>query len=1052
MKRWLRRFYKKGTGRAVQPQDESLADPRSSAVLHTEEEQLIKDDGVFDPTYYLERNPDVAEAQVDPLKHFCEFGWRERRDPSPFFSVTRYLDANLDVLNAEVNPLLHYILHGEKEGRSPSDCVSLPHIRLHLDDDPTVSTLGNFQKQRRSLALTPHPQIDLEWLMKTVPRALDEEDPLKWFLTQGWKLGLGSNGFSDRHDQERISSAALRSPDVNAFFRRSLEIMGVPAIPQRPGQRIIPKMHSVIVEDFPLPRFTTLDSLAVFVFLDDAPVSRTELFEALADLKIDLDLTIATNLDHKALPDWINRSKIIPLDSEQLYVALQASRNHDVWLFLDNRFDQASPASYWKWRSRLHNLIGSPRHLYEAVSNFARCSKKARLIPFDCSPIPESWVITPELWRELTGYVRVVPELLARIDSALRDPCPSGNEPALNNSLRGATEDLDAFKALIVRDLSISTHEVRFFQSQMPFSLRSVFHHHRPYLSKKSRSSYQDYKNRQGNARACVYTAIIGNYDNLKAPEFVEPDVDYICFSDGPIRAHPIWTVVRIRYFHIDPTRTARFVKLNPHKLLPQYEICIWADANILLRKPLRPLIEELGPDAPLLFLKHPRRECVYEEAEACKVLGNEADDALDRQCLRYRTLGIPENCGLYETNFFIVDTSNHETRLFFETWWSELQKESRRDQLALAFVKFTTGIEPNYLFDGVFCTRDNSTFALFSHGCRRNGYFEDPEFLNQIQSFQLQPTAQTWKQRNEPYIKPPLPGRPPAAVVICIHNSYEAVRECIESVIATFLPEDKLVIVDDASNDEQILAYLSDLQTNRGTRVSLLRNEENLGYTKSANLGMRAATTEFLVLLNSDAVVPMRWLDKIFNALYSHPDVGVVGPMSNAASYQSLPDIAGTKDQTAVNDFPCGQDLDSINQLCVDLSNEIVQYPLVPLVHGFCLAIKNEVFERIGYFDEELFPFGYGEENDFCLRAGEAGFDLMLANDLFVFHHKSQSFSDPLRRMELMRDGSIALETKHGRDQVRDSVRIMKHHPCLQQIRRRFTEECDSRASPLNP
>ncbi|MGT2480469.1 hypothetical protein ACU4GR_20215 [Methylobacterium oryzae CBMB20] len=72
----------------------------------------------FDPAYYLDRNPDVREAGLDPLQHFLEHGWKEGRDPSAGFSITGYLAANPDVAASEQNPLLHFLQNGLAEGRS----------------------------------------------------------------------------------------------------------------------------------------------------------------------------------------------------------------------------------------------------------------------------------------------------------------------------------------------------------------------------------------------------------------------------------------------------------------------------------------------------------------------------------------------------------------------------------------------------------------------------------------------------------------------------------------------------------------------------------------------------------------------------------------------------------------------------------------------------------------------------------------------------------------------------------------------------------------------
>lgn len=72
---------------------------------------------LFDRQYYLESNPDVAEAAVDPFYHFMNFGWREGRSPSVRFNVGRYLSDNEDVSQSGLNPLDHYVRHGFLEGR-----------------------------------------------------------------------------------------------------------------------------------------------------------------------------------------------------------------------------------------------------------------------------------------------------------------------------------------------------------------------------------------------------------------------------------------------------------------------------------------------------------------------------------------------------------------------------------------------------------------------------------------------------------------------------------------------------------------------------------------------------------------------------------------------------------------------------------------------------------------------------------------------------------------------------------------------------------------------
>ena len=75
-------------------------------------------DALFDTRYYLAQNPDVAAAHVDPLLHYEQYGWHEGRDPSMQFSTAKYLAAYSDVKAAGLDPLLHYVEYGHSEGRT----------------------------------------------------------------------------------------------------------------------------------------------------------------------------------------------------------------------------------------------------------------------------------------------------------------------------------------------------------------------------------------------------------------------------------------------------------------------------------------------------------------------------------------------------------------------------------------------------------------------------------------------------------------------------------------------------------------------------------------------------------------------------------------------------------------------------------------------------------------------------------------------------------------------------------------------------------------------
>lgn len=186
------------------------------------------------------------------------------------------------------------------------------------------------------------------------------------------------------------------------------------------------------------------------------------------------------------------------------------------------------------------------------------------------------------------------------------------------------------------------------------------------------------------------YTAILGEYDNLLLPSRIDPDIDYVCFTDRPRNTYGVWQMRSAPYRHHDPTRVARYVKMHPHELFPDHDIAVWLDANIILKGDVRRYIEMVRHEKGALGLvPHPHRACFYDEAEACRQLGKDAAEVIQKQVDHYRERGLPTNQPLYETGFMVVLLQCSETREAFRLWWQQIERFSRRDQLGLAWVAY---------------------------------------------------------------------------------------------------------------------------------------------------------------------------------------------------------------------------------------------------------------------------------------------------------------------------------------------------------------------------
>ncbi len=243
---------------------------------------------------------------------------------------------------------------------------------------------------------------------------------------------------------------------------------------------------------------------------------------------------------------------------------------------------------------------------------------------------------------------------------------------------------------------------------------------------------------------------------------------------------------------------------------------------------------------------------------------------------------------------------------------------------------------------------------------------------------------------------------RPGTAVVIPVFRGLEVTLHCLARVFATVPRGTEIIVVDDASPEPALSAELDALARRR--RIRLLRNPDNRGFPASANRGMAAAGARDVVLLNSDAMVPAGWLERLREAAYAAPDIGTVAPLSNEATILSYPHVAD------VQPPPADDLLERIDALAARANgDELVE---IPTSVGFCMYIRRACLEETGPFREDVFAQGYGEENDFCLRARHLGWRHMAASGVFVSHIGGQSFR--AARHHLLRRNQERLERLH--------------------------------------
>lgn len=189
------------------------------------------------------------------------------------------------------------------------------------------------------------------------------------------------------------------------------------------------------------------------------------------------------------------------------------------------------------------------------------------------------------------------------------------------------------------------------------------------------------------------YTALFGNYEDLKEPTVVTPGWRYICFTDQPI-VSKVWEVVRRDVF-TEPRRTARWFKIMGWI---DWDQSMWVDASFQINVDLNKWWDDHFK-LPFSCAAHPLRNDIYDECRNC--IANNRGEALliEKQCLKYRAMGFPANKGIIQSGIMLRENTAENVALH-EAWWKELDANSTRDQIAFAFVSLNSNIVSTYKWD----------------------------------------------------------------------------------------------------------------------------------------------------------------------------------------------------------------------------------------------------------------------------------------------------------------------------------------------------------------
>lgn len=219
--------------------------------------------------------------------------------------------------------------------------------------------------------------------------------------------------------------------------------------------------------------------------------------------------------------------------------------------------------------------------------------------------------------------------------------------------------------------------------------------------------------------KVVVYTCIWGRYDKIIEPLYVNPNIDYVIFTDQEIDGNSAWKKIDVpqpkEIEGMSPIEVNRFIKILPHLFLKEYDYSIYVDGNIRIIADMMPLIIDMGSN--YIGIHNYTTDCIYKMRDA--IIAGKKASAKDvkSQIEKYKHEGYPKGFGAFECNVIIRKHNDNRCIELMNKWWDEFIKTtSKRDQLSFMYVLWKSRLDTSIVFSLGNDVRQNPRFQIFKH------------------------------------------------------------------------------------------------------------------------------------------------------------------------------------------------------------------------------------------------------------------------------------------------------------------------------------------------
>ncbi|RAP50415.1 MAG: hypothetical protein BZ136_01345, partial [Methanosphaera sp. rholeuAM74] len=1003
----------------------------------------IYESDLFDEGYYLSMNPHILANDEDPYIHYILYGVKQGLDPSSLFSTSRYLQVYGDVRRIGLNPLHHYIIHGESEKRN----ILLPYDDFNENWDEKYGILASksiYDRLCESTTVIVNVSGSYESLIGCVSSILSNTT-LNYELVlinntldervAGFLDTLSTLSYVKVFDAVELGYVTTLNQVISATSG-DVVLMG--------GDTIVPTrwLSHLIVNAYKESDVATVSPLYDAGDLSLNNPSRQEQINSI-NYTLDKhssreDKTAPTSHPNfayikngvfKSIGCFSTESNNNDILTEYSYKAYQKGykniRDANIFVYNKNIITESEKELDKKVINKYPNIKDDLDDFY-TIKSFDKHSEsiKTRLddnksyerilciTEYDEDDVPIIDNHIKKLSQKYDTYVMAV-----GTDKIGLYKYTKQTLVLMGNNRFDYTWDYDKFYKLyfnLLVNIKIDLIYVKYYtRLYHPTNAdKTLIINLAQYLEVElvheatirnqdildtadkllnptgeideliKAKSHIDFKEE----KLVVYTAVTGTYDEPITPSYVNPEFDYICFTNNPNLKSDFWDIRLMEEDTQDNVRMARKYKILPHKYLSEYDYSLWVDTNFEITGDLSRYIDKYSINNKLMCIKHDMRDCIYDEAHSCIDSQKDNPDIIEQQISKYSEEGYPAHNGLIASGIIFRDHHDEDVKMVMQTWYEEVSNHSKRDQLSFNYACWKN----NFKYDEsrVFYFK-NEYFQRHDH--LRNGFIPRIASIDFDCDYDLKYDDDATQKILESFDKK-------VSVVIPIYNAYDETKSCIESVLEYTNSDYELILINDCSSDERIKTLLDSYRDY--DNIQVIHNQTNQGFVKNVNKAF-AITSNDVVLLNSDTLVTPKWLEKLRITAYTQDNIATVTPVSNNAGAFSVP-------CSGVNILDDNLSINDMNNI-VEKSSD-TSFIFTPTANGFCMYIKRDAIYSVGFFDES-YGLGYCEENDFCMRLNYKGYFHVIDPSVYIYHKHSASFSS--QKEELMAKNRRILDEK---------------------------------------